>query len=89
MFEYLIQSGASPLMIASQYGMLEVVQALLRFHARVDVFDEVTEAHLASKIIQNLSATYNLLIFHYTHSENCSSLAIIFQGSSKILRILA
>ena len=74
MFEYLIQSGASPLMIASQYGMLEVVQALLRFHARVDVFDEVTEAHLAANIMQNLSATYNILIFHYTHSsENFSS----------------
>lgn len=28
-------------MIASQCGMLEVVQQLLRFHARVDVFDEV------------------------------------------------
>lgn len=51
-----IQSGASPLMIASQCGMLEVVQALLRFHARVDVFDEVIEAHLATNILQNLSA---------------------------------
>lgn len=29
-------------MIASQYGKLEVVRALLRFHARVDVFDEVS-----------------------------------------------
>jgi len=48
-FVCLIQSGASPLMIASQYGMLEVVRALLRFHARVDVFDEVTEGHLATK----------------------------------------
>ena len=37
----LFQSGASPLMIASQCGMLEVVRVLLRFHARVDVFDEV------------------------------------------------
>ena len=36
-----IQSGASPLMIASQCGMLKVVQVLLKFHARVDVFDEV------------------------------------------------
>ena len=41
-FVCLIQSGASPLMISSQCGMLEVVQVLLRFHARVDVFDEVT-----------------------------------------------
>ncbi|XP_022786816.1 serine/threonine-protein phosphatase 6 regulatory ankyrin repeat subunit A-like isoform X3 [Stylophora pistillata] len=43
-------SGASPLMIASQYGMLEVVQALLRFHARVDVFDEAggTALHYAA-----------------------------------------
>jgi len=36
--------------------MLEVVQVLLRFHARVDVFDEVMEDHFASKIIQNSSA---------------------------------
>lgn len=36
------QSGASSLMIASQCGKLQVVQVLLRFHARVDVFDEVT-----------------------------------------------
>ena len=28
-------------MIAAQYGMLQVVRVLLRFHARVDVFDEV------------------------------------------------
>ena len=28
-------------MMAAQCGMLEVVQELLRFHARVDVFDEV------------------------------------------------
>ncbi len=28
-------------MIASQCGMLEVVRTLLRFNARVDVFDEV------------------------------------------------
>ena len=28
-------------MVASQCGMLKVVQELLRFHARVDVFDEV------------------------------------------------
>lgn len=44
------ESGASPLMIASQYGKLEVVRALLRFHARVDVFDEVggTALHYAA-----------------------------------------
>jgi len=47
-------------MIASQCGMLEVVQALLRFHARVDVFDEVIEAHLATKIKQNLSAVHTI-----------------------------
>ena len=28
-------------MLASECGMLEVVRVLLRFHARVDVFDEV------------------------------------------------
>ena len=59
-FVCFIQSGASPLMIASQCGMLEVVQALLRFHARVDVFDEVIEAHLATKIKQNLSAVHTI-----------------------------
>ncbi|XP_074636507.1 uncharacterized protein LOC141894679 isoform X3 [Acropora palmata] len=44
------ESGASALMIASQCGMLEVVQELLRFHARVDVFDEVggTALHYAA-----------------------------------------
>ena len=46
-------------MIASQCGMLEVVQVLLRFHARVDVFDEVIEAHFAITIYnKNLSAMY-------------------------------
>jgi len=43
-------------MLASQYGMLEVVQALLRFHARVDVFDEVIKAQPATKIKQNVPA---------------------------------
>ncbi|XP_078360679.1 uncharacterized protein LOC144645086 isoform X3 [Oculina patagonica] len=44
------ESGASPLMIASQCGMLEVVRTLLRFNARVDVFDEVggTALHYAA-----------------------------------------
>ncbi|XP_068748124.1 serine/threonine-protein phosphatase 6 regulatory ankyrin repeat subunit B-like isoform X2 [Montipora capricornis] len=44
------ERGASSLMIASQNGMLEVVQELLRFHARVDVFDEVggTALHYAA-----------------------------------------
>ena len=72
-FVCLIQSGASPLMIASQCGMLEVVQALLRFHARVDVFDEVVEAHFATKIIQNLSAMNKYFDFPvYMNHDNLS-----------------
>jgi len=62
-------------MLASQYGMLEVVEALLRFHARVDVFDEVIEAHLATKIIQiKICQLYKCFD---CSSVNCSSLVII------------
>ena len=60
-FLYFIQSGASPLMIGSQCGMLEVVRTLLRFHARVDVFDEV-------------SVSINVFLFKFTiHHKSCSS----------------
>lgn len=54
-FLYFIQSGASPLMIGSQCGMLEVVRTLLRFHARVDVFDEVNVSLFATNHIVVLS----------------------------------
>lgn len=38
------QSGSSPLLVASNKGNVEVVRTLLKYHARVDVFDEVPTA---------------------------------------------
>ena len=38
---YSFQSGSSPLLVASYKGNVEVVRTLLKYHARVDVFDEV------------------------------------------------
>ena len=35
------QNGASPLLVASEKGNLAVVRTLLKYNARVDVFDEV------------------------------------------------
>ena len=35
------QGGSSPLLVASHKGNVEVVRTLLKYHARVDVFDEV------------------------------------------------
>ena len=35
------QSGSSPLLVASYKGNAEIVRTLLKYHARVDVFDEV------------------------------------------------
>jgi len=37
-------SGSSPLLVASNKGNVEVVRTLLKYHARVDVFDEVPTA---------------------------------------------
>lgn len=39
-------SGSSPLLVASNKGNVEVVRTLLKYHARVDVFDESGRAGL-------------------------------------------
>jgi len=38
-----VQNGDSALLMASEEGHLNVVKILLQHHARVDVFDEVSE----------------------------------------------
>lgn len=38
---YFFQIGSSPLLVASHKGNVEIVRTLLKYHARVDVFDEV------------------------------------------------
>ena len=37
-----VQNGQSPLLVASEHGHHEIVKILLKHHARVDVFDEVS-----------------------------------------------
>jgi len=38
-----VQNGASALLMASEQGHLNIVKILLQHHARVDVFDEVSQ----------------------------------------------
>ena len=40
---YRLQNGWSPLLVASEHGHLDILKILLQHHARVDVFDEVSE----------------------------------------------
>ena len=45
------QSGSSPLLVASYKGNVEVVRTLLKYHARVDVFDEVFTVTIANLLV--------------------------------------
>ena len=49
------QNGWSPLLFACDEGHVQVVQSLLKCHARVDVFDEVRRALLALLHYEHLS----------------------------------
>jgi len=57
-----VQNGASALLMASEQGHLNIVKILLQHHARVDVFDEVTDVTSSLKFCCYFVLTYLLYV---------------------------